>query len=310
MGVLITSILSSDLSKAIIASDQLALVEGSYVNGKIMHTNSTIPSGELIGYSRIKVEKIFTPSDIPDKLVQILYTYECAAGQECPLTYYDDQNGFEFNYLVFYDNRTSFLIGRMYFTSPSDSVEINLLQGNTVESFTNFNNTVITYKNGTSYTFGDVDPLDPIYSSLYSLMLGFALLNYGLVILEYKWTPFGISPTANVLDDISFYGQYGKVIDKPAVTTTNGDSYDTIHVEYYETSIYGWWDAPECHAYYEASTGLLIKVYESDGVDTWEYLPGDVVLEPPTTATPYAIAGLVIGIALIGLLNIYIRRRK
>ncbi|MCE7742891.1 MAG: hypothetical protein GOP50_10590 [Candidatus Heimdallarchaeota archaeon] len=310
MGVLVTSILFSDLSKAVIVSDQLTLVAESYVDGKILYTNTT-HTDLLIGYSTILVEKIFTPTDIPDEMVLIKYSWDAAVGQNVPITFYEDQQEMDFTYLVFYDNRTTVFMGIMKFADATESVEVNAMQGNTLEGFLEVNNTVITYGNGTSYVYGDVQPADPVYDEIQNLMFGFYLIGYGLGAGEYAWTPFGISPLANVNDDVHYSTGLGKVIDKPAVITTTGDSYDAIHVEYYDTSLYGFWDAPEMHCFYEASTGILLKVYETDGTETWDFLPGHVVLEPPTTTpTPYSLVGIVTGLVVIGLITVYIRRRK
>ncbi len=311
MGVLVTSILFSDLSKAVIVSDQLALVEGSYVDGKILYTNNT-HADLLIGYSTILVEKIFTPSDIPDEMVLIKHSWDAAVGQNTIITYYENQQEMDLTYLVFYDNRTTVFLGVMRFANASVSVEVNAMQGSTFEGFLNVNNTVITYGNGTSYVYGDVQPADPAYDEIQSLMFGFYIIGFSLGADEYAWTPFGISPLANVNDDVHYSTGLGKVIDKPAVITTNGDSYDAIHVEYYDTSLIGWWEAPEMHCFYEASTGILLKVYETDGTETWDFLPGDVVLEPATspTATPFGTTSLIIGLIVLGLITVFVKRRK
>ncbi|MCE7749800.1 MAG: hypothetical protein GPJ51_15545, partial [Candidatus Heimdallarchaeota archaeon] len=48
LGLFITSIYVADVSKAILVSDQLDLVVGTYVNGKLLYTNSTL-TDHLLG---------------------------------------------------------------------------------------------------------------------------------------------------------------------------------------------------------------------------------------------------------------------
>ncbi len=305
LGFLITSILAADLSKGLIASDQLALNNGAYVEGKLFFTNTTVTDA-LVGYPTIKVEDIFTPSDIPDKVVQILLSIDLTSEMLPHFGMMENEEKFEFTHLVFYDNRTTFMIGRWYMQNATESIEISILDQTTYAGLTNLNNTKITYKNGTTYTYGNVLPNDAVYPEINDFMIVFALFSYGFSIL-YEWTLFGITPTANVGDQINFFDSLGVVIDKPAVVTSEGKSYDAIHVQYQDSSLFGWWDAPELHIYYEASTGLILRVVETDNVKTWEFVPGVVKL---TAGIPFSTLGIVLGIATIGLIAVIKRKKK
>lgn len=305
LGVLITSILTADLSKGLLASDQLALNNGAYVEGKLFYTNTTVTDA-LVGYPTIKIENIFTPSDITDKVIQILFSVDLTSGTVPYLGMIENEEKIEFTHLVFYDNRTTFAMGRWYLQNATESIEISLLDQTTYSGLTNLNKTKITYKNGTTYIYENVLPSDAVYPEIADYMQGFAIINWGFSMV-YAWTLFGITPTANVGDNINHIDFLGDVIDKPAVVTSEGESYDTIHVLYQDNSLFGWWEAPELHIYYEASTGLLLRVVETDNVKTWEFVPGVVKL---TAGIPFSTVGIVLGIAAIGLIAYYNKKKK
>lgn len=305
VGFLITSILTADLSRGIIVSDQLALNNGAYVEGKLFYTNATVTDA-LVAYPTIKVENIYTPSDIPNKVIQILYSLDLTPGTIQYIDMMENEEKIEFTHLVFYDNRTTFMIGRLYMQNATESVEISVLDQTTYAGLTNLNNTKITYKNGTTYTYGNVLPNDAVYPLIADVMLAFALLSYAFTLI-YAWTILGISPTANVGDNINHVYVLGDVIDKPAVITSEGESYDSIHVLYQDSSLFGMWNAPELHIYYEASTGLVLRVVETDDVKTWEFVPGAVKL---TSGIPFSTVGIVLGIAAIGLIAVIRRKKK
>lgn len=305
VGFLITSILTADLSRGIIVSDQLALNNGAYVEGKLFYTNATVTDA-LVAYPTIKVENIYTPSDIPNKVIQILYSLDLTPGTIQYLEMMENEEKIEFTHLVFYDNRTTFMIGRLYMQNATESVEISVLDQTTYAGLTNLNNTKITYKNGTTYTYGNVLPNDAVYPLIADVMLAFALLSYAFTLI-YAWTILGISPTANVGDNINHVYVLGDVIDKPAVITSEGESYDSIHVLYQDSSLFGMWNAPELHIYYEASTGLVLRVVETDNIETWEFVPGAVKL---TSGIPFPTVGIVLGFAVIGLIAYYYKKKK
>jgi len=305
VGFLITSILTADLSRGIIVSDQLALNNGAYVEGKLFYTNATVTDA-LVAYPTIKVENIYTPSDIPNKVIQILYSLDLTPGTIQYIDMMENEEKIEFTHLVFYDNRTTFMIGRLYMQNATESVEISVLDQTTYAGLTNLNNTKITYKNGTTYTYGNVLPNDAVYPLIADVMLAFALLSYAFTLI-YAWTILGISPTANVGDNINHVYVLGDVIDKPAVITSEGESYDSIHVLYQDSSLFGMWNAPELHIYYEASTGLVLRVVETDNIETWEFVPGTVKL---TSGIPFSTVGIVLGIAAIGLVAVIRRKKK
>ena len=305
VGFLITSILTADLSRGIIVSDQLALNNGAYVEGKLFYTNATVTDA-LVAYPTIKVENIYTPSDIPNKVIQILYSLDLTPGTIQYIDMMENEEKIEFTHLVFYDNRTTFMIGRLYMQNATESVEISVLDQTTYAGLTNLNNTKITYKNGTTYTYGNVLPNDAVYPLIADVMLAFALLSYAFTLI-YAWTILGISPTANVGDNINHVYVLGDVIDKPAVITSEGESYNSIHVLYQDSSLFGMWNAPELHIYYEASTGLVLRVVETDNIETWEFVPGTVKL---TSGIPFSTVGIVLGIAAIGLVAVIRRKKK
>jgi hypothetical protein len=313
MGFLVSSILVSDLSKAIVASDKLVLEVGNSVEGKLLYTNASV-SDELANYPSLIVEDIFTLTDVSLEVIQIKYDIAVPATGTDPLDM-GEITDFEMTQLILKDNRTTLLpAARLYLGNSTDNYEMTLLGVTTYDELTDFNRTKITFANGSSYIWEDYYGAS-IATEIGGLMFIFMLLNLGFAI-QWTYTLLAISPTANVGDNINYYNTYtddfdlGEVIDKPAVTTTDGDSFDTIHVHYVNTSVFGFWDAPDVHAYYEASTGLLIRIVEKDGVEQYEFVPGTVDIGGGIGFTPYSTIGIIVSILSAGILVLYIRRKK
>ena len=316
MGFLVSSIIASDLSKAIVASDKLELEKGDSVEGKLLYSNTTDPD-QLVSYPTITVEDIYTLTDISMDVAQIKYDLEIPASSEDPLGMGDIAD-FEMTHLVLVDNRTTILpAARFFIGNATYSYEISNLGHTTVADLFDFNKTKITFENGTSYTFKEVLEDHQSNTELNMLMFIYLLLNYGYSEL-WQYTLLGISPTANTNDYINYIEwdtdlpDLGIVVDKPAVTTSNGDSYDTIHVKYTNTSLFGFWDAPVVHAYYEASSGLLIRMIEktADGSEQYEFVPGTVNLAGGIGFTPFSSIGIIVSLVSVGILVLYIRKRK
>ncbi|NPD88856.1 MAG: hypothetical protein HGN29_09025 [Asgard group archaeon] len=313
MGFLVSSIIAADLSKAIVTSDKLELKVGNSVEGKLLYTNASV-TDELMSYPSLIVEDIFTLTDVSLDVVQIKYELEIPATGTDPLDM-GEIDDFEMTQLILADNRTTILpAARLYFGNTTDNYEISLLDYTTADDLFNFNNTKITFANGSSYIWGDYADTVSLADELGGLMFIYLLLNFGLAEL-WTYTLLGISPTANVGDNINYYNadanslDLGEVIDKPAVTTSDGDSYDTIHVKYEYNSVFSFWDAPEVHAYYEASTGLLIRMIEKDGIEQYEFVPGTVNIGG-IGFTPYSTLGIIVSLVTVGILVLYIRKRK
>jgi hypothetical protein len=315
MGFLVSSIIASDLSKAIVASDILELEKGDKVEGKLLYTNGTV-TDKLVSYPTIAVEDVYTLTDIGMDVAQIKYALDIPVGSEDPLGM-GDISDFEMTHIVLMDNRTTLLpAARLYFGNTTITFEANNVGPTTVDELFNFNKTILTLNNGTtySYTWKEVQDDHPDDLNFLILMLVYLLLNAGYS-EDWKYTLLGISPTANTNDNINYIEwqggllNLGLVIDKPAVTTSDGDSYDTIHVSYEYTSLFGFWEAPEVHAYYEASSGLLIRMIEKDGTEQYEFVPGTVTLGG-IGFTPYSTIGIIVSLVSVGILVLYKRKRK
>ncbi|MHA2309739.1 MAG: hypothetical protein ACXABJ_10710 [Candidatus Heimdallarchaeaceae archaeon] len=313
MGFLVSSIIASDLSKAIIVSDKLVLDVGNSVEGKLLYTNASV-TDYLVSYPSLIVEDIFTLTDVSLEVIQIKYDLEIPTSGVDPLDI-GDITDFEMTQLILKDNRTTILpAARLYFGNSTDNYEISVLGYTTAAEIYNFNNTKITFANGSSYIWGDYADSASIFDELGGLMFVYLLLNFGFGEF-WTYSLLGISPTANVGDTVNYYNtdtstlDLGDVIDKPAVTTSDGDSYDTIHVLYEYNTVFGFWDAPEVHAYYEASTGLLIRLIEKDGTQQYEFVPGTVNIGG-IGFTPYSSLGIIVSLVSVGILVLYIRKRK
>ena len=305
LSLLVCSIISADLTKGVLISDQLEIKTGSYVDGKVFFSSSIITE-ELFSYTKITVEDIFTTTDTGDKLIQI------KIAQELQPDFYNayfhfvyNESIFDVTHLIFYDNRTTFTpMARVYSANATHSMEVSLLGYTKASEISEINNTRVTYGNGTSYVLGTAPP--PIYSALYGYVA--TAFNYGIFKkIEYEWTLLGISPIANVGDTVNYNNVLGDVVGKPAVTTSLGESYDTIHVSYSGTALIGWWNAQEVNAYYDIETGFLIKIVEEDAFTKYEFVPGEINFG---SLLPFPTVGVVLGLAVIGLIAYYFRRRK
>ncbi len=317
MGFLISSIIVSDLSKAIVASDILELEKGDKVEGKLLYTNSTV-TDKLVSYPTIAVEDIYTLTDIGMDVAQIIYILDIPVGSVADPLGMDEITDFEMTHIVLMDNRTTLLpAARLYFGNTTYSFEVTNVGPTTVEELFDFNKTILSLNNGTaySYTWKEVQDDHPDDINFLIMMLAYLLLNGGYS-EDWKYTLLGISPTANTNDNINYIElqggllNLGLVIDKPAVTTSDGDSYDTIHVSYEYTSLFGFWEAPEVHAYYEASSGLLIRMIEKDGTEQFEFVPGTVNVGSGIGFTPYSSIGIIVSLLSLGILVLYIKKRK
>ena len=311
LALLITSTYLTDRAKALVASDQLQLKVGSYVEGAVYYSNSTV-SDELLYNLRITIEKIVNATDVNKNVVFFNYSmsfseYNPDFGIETPTT-------FEWTSLVFEHNRTTILpAARMYLANSTFSIEISLLEGNSIEDWTNLNNSIITFGNGTSYRYDNMSPDDFGYTEICTWMVIFAFLNFALFIYN-KWIMYAISPTVNIGDKINYYNldsdkdDYGTVIDKPSIKDTNGNQHPAIHVKYAYTGIVALDEMAEVNAYYDEKTGLLIRSIETDGTETYEFAPAVVKIK--TGLLPLPFASLILGLMTAALVTVVIRRKR
>jgi hypothetical protein len=307
----IPSIYFSSNIKAVVVSNQLELTKDSYVKGRGLFSNSSVT--DLLAWrNTITVEDIYNTTDLGLNLVQVKVGYEVENWGEL---FGLEEELVEFTHLIFEHNRTEILpAARLFVENSTYSVELSVLGYTAVEELLNFNNTKITFYNGTTYTWGDVQPGDFGYSELSMWMFFFLLINYGLL-ENFKWTLLGISPTANVGDSVKYYNtdsdsdDLGSVVDKPTITTPVGKSFDAIHVQYEYNFVFGFWSPPTLDCYYDAKTGLLIRSIEDDGTEKFEFTPDEIVIKR-AGLIPLPISGVIFGIVAIGLITIYKRKRK
>ena len=326
---LLASFNNLNLSRGIVVSNQLELLTGSYVEGRLLYSNSTV-SDLHVSFPTIKIKDIFTTTDVSFEFVHIAYKQEMIPGINHPAIG-DEMDFLEMNHLIFTHNRTTFLpAARLVMGNSTYYSEASILGYDSIADLTNLNNTKITI-NEDSYIWGDVSPVDPFYDDLVNIMFSFVMINSGWK-EYYTWTLLGISPSANVSDQINYFDTYnyvpelGTVIDKPHIPTSSGPSFNTTHVHYEYNSVFGFWDAPEIEAYYEAKTGMLIRLIETDGIEKYEFLPDVVHIEIPKTnetdgengddtdngntfTIDFSIPGVTLGISALCTL-IILRRRK
>jgi hypothetical protein len=316
-------------SRAVIAPNQLELIKGSYVDGRLFYSNSTV-TNLLVSHPKISVESILEPLDISYKLYEIRYKVDFISGTFNPLgnPYHDFM---ELTHLVFMHNRTTLFPAAKFATGNSTHYfEASVLEYNTITDMLDFNNTRLTF-NSSTYIWKDVTVSHPYYDEFEEIMFIFTILNLLNIKEFYKWTLLGISPSANVSDQINYVNtnlnvdELGDVINKIPIPTSSGPIVNATHVNYDYTSVFGWWDAPEVDAYYEEETGLLIQMVETDGIIKYEFLPTTVHIEKlePTndsngetdtnTGNTFTINNSMLGVALgLATLCVYVilRRKK
>ncbi len=299
LSILLTSILLSNVSSAILASDQLEVGAGTTVEGKLL-LDTSVAADKLQAYVTMTAKKIFTPTDILDKLIQFEIIIK-------PVEYYgfgliENPTDLRLIFLVFYDNRTTIMLAELYTSNGTESIEMTVLDETKFVDIINSDNRKITFANGTTALAGSLEHADPKYI----LLENFSLISDSYL-FWHKFTLFAISPTAVLGDDISYDPNLGLVVGTPAVTTSNDDSYDAIHVEYYDTLLFNTWgEAYEVHAYYEASSGFLIQLYEQLDQGTWKFIPGTINI----VSVPFSIESVIIGLVVLGLFAIFYRKKK
>jgi hypothetical protein len=305
VGFMVVSLLTANLTKGILVTDQLEIPDGTYTEGKLLYSDGVSTFDLLIGYATIEVDRIFTFTDIPDKIMQVTLAIERVDPIYDHIDYLLNETNDEMTFYVFYDNRTTFHMPRLFFANDTESIEYSLLAETTYEGLMDFNNTVVSWKNGTSYKLGDPSNPTQVYFVL-GCMMG-AFTSYGNHFLSlFTWTIFGISPTANIGDDINYEGTYGEVIGKPAVIASNEKSYDTIMVRYYFTAVMGFWVA-EVDVYYEAATGFPLRIMEKVGSEHVEFVPGEF---KKGSGIPFSTTGIILGLVAFGIITIIRRKKK
>lgn len=306
LGFLVTSICFSDLSKGVVAPDQLKLSPDSYVKGRFLLTNSTHSDLHLADMT-IYVDKIWNTTDTYENIIQITITMEPVIEEGNPLGI-DDIDIFEYTSWIFEHNRTTLLPGaRIYIGNSTWAIAASVLHHTAIwgiqDDYVDVN---VTYE-GSTYIYGDVDPLDPIYSDLSGIMFIYAIFN-ALLLSYFPYTILAISPEANVGDTINYYPSDGPV-DAIIPITVGTKSYDTFKVDYVDTMVFGLDEAADNNIFYETKTGLLVRAIEDDVVDNEkrEFAPTEIKIK--TGLIPYSFVGVIVSLMAIGLLVIY-RKKK
>jgi len=292
LGILLTSILISNVSNAILASD----VQGE------LYLDTAVASDKLQAYVTITVVKLFNPTGIIDQVIQ--FEVKIRPVEPYGFGFLDAPTEIRLSFLVFTNNRSTIMLAELFVQNATESIEMTVLHEPSYDGMLKPDNRKITFANGTTALAGSLDTADPKYL----LLEAFSDVSNDFL-FWHKFTILAISPTAVVGDDISYDPNLGLVIGTPAVTTCEDDSYDSILVEYYSTGLFSkHGDAYEVHAYYEAASGLLIQIYEfiEQGTVAWKFIPCKL----NTVVVPFPTVTVILGIAVIGLITLYIRKKK
>ncbi len=301
LGILMTSVLVSNVSNAILASDVLEVGASSYVEGEL-YLDTAVAADKLQAYVTIAVTRIFNPGGILDQVIE--FEIKIRPVEPYGFGILDDPTDIILKFLVFTNNRTTIILAELFVQNATESIEMTVLHETDYFAMLKPENRKITFANGTTAIAGSLDTADPKYL----LLEQFSDISNDFL-FWHKFTILAISPTAVLGDDISYDPTLGEVIGTPAVTTCEDDSYDSILVEYYNTGLFNkMGDAYEVHAYYEAASGLLIQIYEfiEQGTVTWKFIPCRL----NTVVVPFPTISVIASLAVIGLIIVFIRRKK
>ncbi len=304
LGLFITSIYVADVSKAILVSDQLDLVVGTYVNGKLLYTNSTL-TDHLLGYVNITVEDAFVATDTGDSLFKVKVAYDLI-NHNTDYLVFGDFNSVEMTHVIVKTNRTDILpAGTLYMGNNTFGVTMTTLHNTTVVGMMDVDDLKVTFNNGTSYIYGDVS--SALQVALGEWVFAWAIFN-GIFATYWEWTFLAISPLANVGDTVSYDPDLGIVLDKPAVITSTGLSFDTIHVEYLVPTYGLAFDTTTAlEVFYDAKTGLILKTIETFGSDKVEFIPGDV---KNVVGIPFSTTAIIAALTVLSTLALIVRKRR
>ena len=303
LGLFVTSIYVADVSKAVLVTDQLDLVVGTYVNGKQLYTNTTV-TDHLVAYIDIAVEDAYATSDTSDSLFLVKVTYNI---EDSVFMSFGDFDVLEMTHVIVKTNRTDILpAGTLYLGNDTFGVTITTLHNTTAYGMYDVeNNAKVTFDNGTEYLYRTALPA--IQAVIGEYLFGWLLFNAGLA-PYWIWTYLAISPTANTGDDINYTPALGEVMGKPAVLLSTGDSYDSIHVLYDTTiSALAFDDASSVEVFYDAKTGLLLKTIEHFGTDKAEFIPTEV---KNVVGIPFSTTALIAGLTVLSTLALIVRKRR
>ena len=307
LGLLVASIYFSALTQGAVLSDQLIVTEGSYVKGKFLYTNST-HNDVLMAYITLSVDDIWNDSYSLLNVVNFKVLYEFESGEENPLGA-DDMTIMEMTAAVFEHNRTTILpAATLVMRNATWTTSADVLYLGKTDVMMDFNKANLTV-DGVSYIYEDMDGSEANYMEYMGLIFVYAIINAAL--LQYQaYTPYAINPHGNVADTVNYEPTNGVVDEFEPITTTQGDVYDCINVEYVNTATFGLDDVGEVDTHYELKTGLLIRSIEKDTAagTQMEFQPIEVVIK--TSLLPFPFAGVIVSIIAIGLVVVVSRKRK
>lgn len=308
LGLLVASICFSALTQGALLSDQLIVTEGSYVKGKFLYTNST-HNDVLMAYVTLSVDEIWNDTNTLLNLVNFKVLYEFQADGENPLGA-DDMTIMEITAAVFEHNRTTFLpMATLMMRNATWEASVDILYLGDTSAMMDLNKANITI-DGVSYLWENMDGSETNYIDYVAMILLFALINAGL--LSYNaYTPYAVNPHGNVADTVSFEPTNGVVDEFEPITTSQGDAYDCMNVEYVSTATFGLDDVGEVDTHYELKTGLLIRSLEKDtsGSSQMEFQPIEVVIKS-AFFLPFPFVGVIVSFVAIGLVVVLARKRK
>ena len=303
LGLFVSSVYVADVSKAVLVTDQIDLVVGTYVNGKLLYTNTSV-TDHLISYIDVEVEDAFVTTDTSDSYFKVKVSYSI---EDTIFFALGDFDAFEMTHVIAKLNRTDILpAGTLYMGNATFGVTMTTLHNTTAPGMLDYeNNLKVTFDNGTEFLYATASPA--IQSALDEYVIGWAIFNIGLS-PYWIWTFLAISSTANIGDDISYDPVFGEVIGKPAVLLSSSDSYDSIHV-LYDVPTWGFvfGGCSSLEVFYDARTGLAIKTIEHLGTEKAEFIPTEV---KNVVGIPFSTTAIIAALTVLGTLALIVRKRR
>ena len=248
-------------SQASYAPDQLELIKGSYVHGRI-----SVYSFEYD--STFTVQDIFKPSDVNKNLVQINRTYSVlSAPSEIGFI-----TGMVFQrHHVIWEHNRSIAIPEAYYkiTNGSYSVSFSLLDYDTFDQMNNINNSIIDLGDGRIVGWNELLLMSALrYEVLY--LISYVTLDWEFFNYIPEKTQYAISPEAVINDTIDYGWYYGEIVSKIPVSI-NSRNYEALKCHVPRTSspyVYipeGSGRSRVIHDtdfFYDQKSGLLLKFQE------------------------------------------------
>jgi hypothetical protein len=271
--IIIFSSLSN--SQASFAPDQLELIKGSYIHGRIFEDIYPYHDLRMIfDYdSRFTIQNIFKLADINKNLVQLNITYDIITAPD--IVGITSGMIIQRHHIIWEDNRSIAIPGAYYkVTNGSYSVTLSLLEYDAFNQMSNLNNSIINLGDGRIVGWNELLQMSALrYEVL--ILISYVSTDWEfLKQVPYK-TQHAISPLVNIGDQIDYGWFSGEIIGEDLIFfDSNNYNVFKCHVPYSESPPIFVTDNSyyirimyETDFFYDRKTGLILRfqIYNETG---------------------------------------------